>query len=134
MLMFVFAHVRVVVLRLAGWLGQARAVAEHFRGLAADTPGIAQHMASVLTAEAELGCGRVRTAARSAMQARSALEHETDPGGWVFNSLLVSTLSLAMAGDVLRARDALAELRPHPAHRYRDPEVRLGGRGRRRRR
>ena len=125
MLMFVFAHVRVVVLRLAGWLGQARAVAEHFRGLAADTPGIAQHMASVLTAEAELGCGRVRTAARSAMQARSALEHETDPGGWVFNSLLVSTLSLAMAGDVLRARDALAELRPHPAHRYRDPEVLL---------
>ena len=115
-------------LLLGGLLDRADQTAQRYRERCQDTPGPAEVITSTMCAAVAMSRGQVETAARWYRQAIAAL-HGADPSGLSFRGLVGLASVLGMAGDAIRARQALVEMTAarHPLFVYLEPDVLLAG-------
>jgi len=109
-------------LRLAGYLDEMGAVlADRHHG--SPTDGSPQHTLFLEGYEL-FARGRLGSSVRTLREARSRLL-TADVGGFAYLTLLRLTQALAMTGDAVGAREALADLNTerHPAYVFTDPEM-----------
>lgn len=114
-------------LLLAGLLDQADRAAARYHQQCQDTPGPGYAVTSVMCGQVAKSRGLVKTAARWFRQSLAA-QGGADTGGWSFFTLLVDLPGvLGMAGEVIPARQAFAEMTAarNPAFAFLDPEVLL---------
>jgi AAA ATPase domain len=111
---------------LAGLLDKADQVAQRYRERCQDTPGPADMITRLMSAEADLSRGQVHTAARQYRHAIAAI-HGADPGKLSLSALMGLASALGMAGDATSARHTVADMTAarHPIFIFLEPKIRL---------
>jgi DNA-binding CsgD family transcriptional regulator len=106
---FNIADAHVSALLLAGWIADARDVAERVRRQATDLPGAAQLLGAALAGRAALGAARLHSAGALLEQAAVGLS-ATHASGWGYRYHVPRATALAMCGSTVKAAAALAAL------------------------
>lgn len=117
-----YGELHVRALRLAGRLQDAADLANWFRPDVRDDGTLAL-MGESIGAQADLACGRVRSARKAVARSIDGLR-DRDTSGWVYTSAITLTNACAMAGDSPAAR-AAAELmndKHHPGFSTYEPD------------
>jgi DNA-binding NarL/FixJ family response regulator len=113
-------------LRLAGRLHEALAVARECREANKDL-GYAAELSRAVVGDVELARGRVASSLRLFREARAGMDEPGNFGGCLYFCLLSTTRALAVSGDHVAARLALAEAQEmrHPALLLLEPDMLL---------
>lgn len=120
---FGVSDLHILAMRLSGHIQEAERVAQLRRAETDDTPGPPWLMALVLSAQADLAAGRLRTVMRQLREARAGLM-SLETHEFLCRCQVHLTQALGMAGEVSEARSMLAELerRWHPAYTVMEPD------------
>jgi DNA-binding CsgD family transcriptional regulator len=124
---FIVADGHVSALLQAGWIADARELADRLHQEAADLPGPAQLLSGGQAGMAALAAGQLPTACNLLARVAEPLCASGDTTGWGYRYQLPHTVALSMRGSVEDAAAALAvvEEQRHPTWRYLDHEYAL---------
>jgi ATP/maltotriose-dependent transcriptional regulator MalT len=120
---FGVSDLHILAMRLSGHIRDAEQIAQQRRDETEDTPGPPQLMALVLSGQADLAAGHVRTAIRRLREARAGLM-SLETHEFLCRCQVHIAQALGMAGEASEARSVLAELerRWHPAYTVMEPD------------
>jgi DNA-binding NarL/FixJ family response regulator len=120
---FGLSDLHILAMRLSGHIQEAERVAQHRLAETEDIPGPPQLMALVLSGQADLAAGRLRTAVRRLREARAGLM-SLETHEFLCRCQVHLTQALGMTGEVAEAGRMLAELerRWHPAYTVMEPD------------